>query len=155
MHIIRNLGTGMNGQPVAFAIIGRHGGMGLGLNLADFSAVIGAFADQRRVFKSFVDFAKVIFYMALDIVRSFLMQGGDTLCHRLVRGEIGREFGILEFNEVEGFLSGLDINGGDGGNRFATIAHPIAGNRPFGAGNWQNTKLADKISACCHSFDAR
>ena len=71
MHVVWNLRGGMDRKLVALSIISGKGCVGLGLHLADFGAFISFLTYQIGVFKTFVDFANIVFNMAFNIIRPF------------------------------------------------------------------------------------
>ena len=112
--------------------------MGFGLHLTDLGAVIFCLMDQVGFVESGIDIADFVIDMALDIAGTVIVQVDRPLGHGVRRREIGRQFLVLDPDQVAGRLGDFDTVGGDGGNRFALVAHPVEGDRQLGARHRQN-----------------
>ena len=76
--------------------------------------------------------------MALDIAGPVIVQIHRSLGYGIGHGEIGWQFFVFDFDQIAGRLSDLDAVGGNGGDRFALLAHTVECYRQFGARDGQH-----------------
>jgi hypothetical protein len=87
-------------------------------------------------------------------MRTVLMQRNRIRRHRLPRGVKGGKFAHRQPDSAQRFLRGRVVNGGDGCNRLAAIAHAVARQHMFGAGDRQHAETLVAIGTGHDRLDA-
>ena len=155
VHVVRHLRRGVHGHAVAHHVVIGDRGVHLHLVLAHLGAIVGAFADQIGRRKSRGDIAELEQHIALEILRFSLVNGDGAGRHRFGSRVIGREFAHLQLDAAQRLLRGSVIDRGDGGDRLAAIAHPVARQRVLAPRDRQHAKSLVAIGAGDDGLHAR
>ena len=155
VHVVRHLRRGMHGDAVAHHVVIGDRGVHLHLVLAHLGAIVGAFADQIGRGKGRRDVAELEQNVALEILRFAVVNGDGVRRHRFGRRVIGRQLAHLQLDAPQRFLRGGVVDRGNGGDRLAAIAHPVARQRMLAAGDRQHAKSLVAIGAGDDRLHAR
>ena len=78
--------------------------------------------------------------MAHQVARPVFMDQFSVFGQGIGGGEIGGQFLVFDFDQVESLLRGSGIHRRHGGHRLAAITHLVAGQRVFVHGDGQHTE---------------
>ena len=147
MHVIRHLGGSMHGDAFAHRVVVGDRGVHFHLILADFGAVIGAFAHEigRRQGRSNV--AQLEQHFTLDIARAIIVNGDRVRRQRCRGGMIGGQFAHLQLDPPQRLLCRGVVDCRDGGDRLAAVAYALARQRMLATGDRQHAKGLVAIGA--------
>ena len=135
MHVIRHLRRSVHGDAVAHGVVVGDRGVHLHLVLADFGAVIAAFANEIGAGKGRFDVAQFEHHVALEIVRTMVVNGDGVRRQGFPRGVIGGQLAHLELDAPQRRFRRRVVDRGDGGDRLAAVAHAVARQDMLGAGD--------------------
>ena len=155
VHVIRHLGAGMHGHAVALDVVVGDRGVHLHLVLADLGAVVAPFAHQVGFGETLLDIAKLEQHVALDVVGLALVQGGGARRHRLLAGVIGGQLAHPKLDQLDRLLGDGVVDGGDGGDRLAAIAHLVARQGMLAARDRQHAEGLVAVGASDDRLHAR
>jgi len=145
----------MHGHAIAHRIVIGDRSMHFHLVLADFGAIVRAFAHQVGGGKSCFDVAELEQHVAFEIVRAVVVNRDGALYQRLLRGVVGGKLAHFQLDPAQGFLGGGVVDRRDRGERLAAIACALARQHMFSAGDRQNAEGLVAIGAGHNRFDAR
>ena len=155
VHVVRHLGRGVHGNAITHHVVVGDRGVHLHLVLAHLGAIVGAFADQVGRRKGRRDIAELEQNVALEILRFSVVNSDGVRRHRFGRRVIGRQFAHLQLDTPQRFLRRRIVDRGDGSDRLAAIAHPIARQRVLAARDRQHAKSLVAVGAGDDGFHAR
>ena len=140
VDVVGHLRGGMHRHAVALGVVARDRGVHLHLVLADLGAIVGRLAHQIGVGERLLDIAELEEHVAFEIAGLLGVQRHGARRERVGRREIGRQLLHFHPDERERRLGGGVIDGGDGGDRLAAIAHLVARQRMLGARDRQHAE---------------
>ena len=147
VHVIGHLRRGVHGDAVAHRVVVGERGVHLHLVLAHLGAIVGAFAHEIGCGKRRLDVAKLEINVALDVVRAMGVYGDGVRRHRLASGVVGGQLAHFQLDAPQRFLRRGVVDGRDGRDRFAAIAHAVARQRMLAAGDRQHAEGLVAIGA--------
>ena len=156
VDVVRHLGRGADRDPAAVGVVLGLCGVRLALDLADLAQLVGLLAHQVGGPEPGVGVADLEIDLALDIAGAFLVQLDRVGAARLLGGEIGRQLLVLDLDRIQRALRRRGVLGGDGRDRLAAVAHPVAGERVFVHRDGEDAERIGAVPAPGdHRVDAR
>ena len=137
----------MHGHAVAQRVVFGDGRVHLHLILADFGAIVGAFAHQIGLGKALLGRAQLEQHVALDISRLLFVQLHSARCQRVLRRVVSRKLAYGKLNAPDGFARAGVVDRGNRGHRLAAIAHFVARQRVFAARDRQHAERLVAVGA--------
>ena len=147
VHVIRHLGTGVHGQPVACNVVIGDCRMHLHLVLANLGAIVGRLAHEHRFAEALGYVAELEGDIALEIAGLALVDEDGAGRHGGARREVGRQLAHLHRDEADGLFRRCLVDGGDGCHGLALVAHLVAGEWILAARNRQHAEAPVAILA--------
>ncbi len=154
VHVVRHLRGRMHRHAITLDVVVGKRGVHLHLVLAHLGAIVGALAHEIGGGKAFFDIAELEQNVALDILRAVVVDVDRARRHRLAGRVIGGQFADFQLDAPHRFARRGVIDGGDGGDRLAAIAHAVARQRMLAARDGQHAKRLVAIGAGDDRLDA-
>ena len=129
VHVIRHLRHRLHRETPALGVVLRERGIGLHHRLVDFGIVIARLAHDIGACHCAIDVAEYVVDRALDIAGLVVMERHGVSRLRRADVEAGRQRLQLDFDRAQCGARGSRVIRGNGGNRLAAIAHPLARQR--------------------------
>jgi len=137
----------MHGHAVAQRVVFGDGRVHLHLVLANFGAVVAAFAHQVGLREALLGAAQLEQHVALDIAGLLLVQCDRAGRLRGLRRVVGRQFAYLELDAAQRFARAGVVDRGDRRHRLAAITHALARQWIFAARDRQHAERLVAVGA--------